>query len=122
MIASIKSRAASFSPTSASTKAGICWAHIGIANLIARADAMIPGMARRPLLKTWSGLRPATPDRLPYIGKSPMEGLLVATGHFRNGILLAPITAELVAEILTGRPPSVALEPFDPARAPVPSS
>lgn len=84
--------------------------------LSGRAAAMMPGAARLPLLHSWAGLRPATPDRLPYLGRSAMEGLLVATGHFRNGILLAPVTAELVADLILGRPPSIPLEPFDPRR------
>ena len=60
----------------------------------------------------------ATPDRLPYLGKAPVDGLIVATGHYRNGILLAPITAEIVADLLAGQPPAVDLAPFDPQRVP----
>jgi glycine oxidase len=89
-----------------------------VSGLASRAAGIMPELAGRPLLSSWAGLRPSTPDRLPYIGPTSMEGLLVATGHFRNGILLAPVTAELVAEIVTGRPPSIPLEPFDPARDP----
>lgn len=85
-------------------------------HLSGRGAELLPGVARLPLVHSWAGLRPATPDRLPYLGRAPMEGLLVATGHFRNGILLAPITAELVADLLLGRPPSIALEPFSPSR------
>lgn len=88
----------------------------GAGGLASRAAALLPALARLPLVASWAGLRPSTPDRLPYIGPTAMEGLVVATGHFRNGILLAPVTAELVAEILTGRPPSIPLAPFDPAR------
>ncbi len=88
----------------------------GAGGLAARAAALFPPAAKLPLVASWAGLRPSTPDRLPYIGPTPMEGLLVATGHFRNGILLAPITAQLVSEIATGRPPSIPLDPFDPAR------
>jgi len=58
-----------------------------------------------PVLASWAGLRPATPNRLPYIGPVPeWEGLVLATGHFRNGILLGPITGALVRDHLLGRP------------------
>ena len=66
--------------------------------------------------EAWAGFRPYTPDRLPVLGKTPIDGLYVATGHFRHGILLAPITAKLICElILTGRP-SFDLTPFSPLR------
>ncbi len=89
-----------------------------VGSLTRRAAAILPGVAKLPLVMSWAGLRPATPDRLPYIGRSAMEGLLIATGHFRNGILLAPITAEIVADLVAGRAPSVPLEPFSPLRTP----
>lgn len=92
----------------------------GVRHLSGRAAEIFPGSARLPLLGSWAGLRPATPDRLPFLGRCGREGLLLATGHFRNGILLAPITAQIVAELLDGRPPSVPLEPFDASR-PLPS-
>ena len=87
-----------------------------VGTLASRAAAILPALAKLPLVTSWAGLRPSTPDRLPYIGRTSMEGLVVATGHFRNGILLAPITAELVADLLAGRPPSLDLAPFDPLR------
>ncbi len=87
-----------------------------VGELSRKAEGILPGIGRLPLVTSWAGLRPSTPDRLPYIGRAPMEGLIAATGHFRNGILLAPVTAELVAEILAGRPPSVPLDPFRPDR------
>lgn len=88
----------------------------GVHKLSGRAAAIIPGSPRLPLLGSWAGLRPATPDRLPFLGRAGVDGLILATGHFRNGILLAPITAEVVADLIQGRPPSVPLEPFDPLR------
>jgi glycine oxidase len=90
-------------------------------HLASRAARLVPALARLPLARSWAGLRPSTPDRLPYIGRAPAEGLVVATGHFRNGILLAPITAELVADLVAGRPPSIPLEPFSPSRASSPA-
>jgi len=63
----------------------------------------------------WAGLRPGTSDRLPYLGPvAELPGLVLATGHFRNGILLAPITARIVADVLAGRTPPVDLAPFAP--------
>ena len=88
-------------------------------DLAARGARLMPGLGKLPMVTSWAGLRPATPDRLPYIGKAPVEGLLIATGHYRNGILLAPITAEIVADLLAGQPSPIDLTPFDPLRTPV---
>jgi glycine oxidase len=89
-----------------------------VGDLALRGVRLMPDLGRLPLVTSWAGLRPATPDRLPYLGKGPMDGLIVATGHYRNGILLAPITAELVADLVAGRSPSIDLSPFDPMRVP----
>jgi glycine oxidase len=56
------------------------------------------------LIEASAGLRPGTPDNLPRIGPSPVEGLLWATGHFRNGILMAPLAAEVIAGLLAAEP------------------
>jgi len=92
-----------------------------VGSLAERGSRLMPEIASLPLVASWAGLRPATPDRLPYIGRAPLDGLVFATGHFRNGILLAPITAEIVADLLSGEPASVDLAPFDPMRVPVSS-
>ncbi|MGH7448075.1 MAG: NAD(P)/FAD-dependent oxidoreductase, partial [Longimicrobiales bacterium] len=85
----------------------------GIAGLIAAAVSMIPLIEDLPLVETWAGFRPATPDCLPVIGTDPdVRGLIYATGHFRNGILLAPITAECVAALISGAVPPVSLDAF----------
>lgn len=73
----------------------------GIARILHAALALCPGLSDAELIETWSGLRPGTPDALPILGPADAEGLLVATGHYRNGILLAPITAKLVHEWIT---------------------
>src|SRR5882672_329508 len=78
-----------------------------LGDLAVRGARLMPELGKLPLVTSWAGLRPGTPDRLPYIGKGPGEGLIVATGHYRNGILLAPITGELVADLVAGRAPSV---------------
>jgi glycine oxidase len=65
---------------------------------------------------TWSNFRPYTEDHLPVLGATPVRGLVLATGHFRNGILLAPITGAVIAELIAGAPPAVDLAPFSIAR------
>lgn len=90
----------------------------GIAGLLGAAVEAAPGLAGASLVETWAGLRPGTPDDLPVLGADPdVEGLFYATGHFRNGILLAPVTAACLTPLLTGegRPP-VELAPFRPDR------
>ncbi len=63
---------------------------------------MLPGIAELEIEELCTGLRPGTPDNVPAIGPGALERLLWATGHHRNGILLAPLTAELIAELLDG--------------------
>lgn len=85
----------------------------GIEFLKRRGREMVPSLADAPILKSWAGLRPGTPDRLPFIGPVPgMNNVFVAAGHYRNGILLAPVTGQLTAEFLCGERPSLSLEPF----------
>ncbi|MGH2469864.1 MAG: glycine oxidase ThiO, partial [Chloroflexota bacterium] len=78
-----------------------------LAGLVTRASQLVPCISHLPLLASWAGLRPALPDRLPVLAASPeLQGLYVATGHFRNGILLAPVTADAVSGLLaTGELP-----------------
>ena len=85
------------------------------ANLDA-AIALVPLLATAQLEESWAGLRPDTPDHLPIIGPTEMEGLLIATGHFRSGVLLTPITAKLIGEFIAGKNPSVDWERFSPMR------
>jgi glycine oxidase len=93
--------------------------------LHAAAARLLPALANAARLDAWAGLRPGTPDDLPILGpisrqpdsaKTLASRLFAATGHFRNGILLAPATAHILAQLLHGEPPAVALENFDPAR------
>jgi glycine oxidase len=86
-------------------------------DLSRRGIRLMPALAKLPVVTSWSGLRPSSPDRLPYLGRvGGVDGLILATGHFRNGILLAPLTGELVADLVAGRTPSIDLAPFDPLR------
>jgi glycine oxidase len=88
-----------------------------IVRLRCQARALLPATEGMVGEMAWAGLRPGTADRVPYIGTVPeVPGLVLATGHFRNGILLAPITARCVAAVLAGRAPPVDLSPFAPRR------
>ena len=66
------------------------------------AIALAPSVANARVTGAWAGLRPGTPDGLPLLGESPVRSLILATGHFRNGILLAPLTALLIADVVEG--------------------
>jgi glycine oxidase len=88
-----------------------------IARLRVLAAELLPPLADAPQLETWAGLRPATSDGLPLLGQLPNHPHhLLATGHFRDGILLAPATARLITQLLTNEPPSINLTPFSPTR------
>jgi glycine oxidase len=80
------------------------------------AVAMVPELRNAKLLEDWAGLRPGTPDSLPILGPTATPGYYVATGHFRDGILLAPITAQIMAQVIEGKTPDQELAPFSPAR------
>ncbi|HUO35918.1 MAG TPA: glycine oxidase ThiO [Candidatus Acidoferrum sp.] len=81
-----------------------CVTPAGLQSILSAAIEMAPVLASAEIVETWSGLRPGTPDELPLLGPTNIEGLIVATGHYRNGILLAPVTAQLVREwILEGK-------------------
>lgn len=88
----------------------------GVASILKNALGAAPALAGAELVESWSGLRPAPADGLPLIGSGAIPGLFVASGHHRNGILLTPETARLVAEaVLAGEEPE-ALQPFSPRR------
>src|SRR5215218_6249887 len=88
----------------------------GVYELIRDMSEVVPGVLELEIDELGAGLRPATPDNLPAIGRGALEGLIWAAGHHRNGILLTPVTAELVAGALAGEPtPEWALS-ADPAR------
>src|SRR3989440_4049938 len=87
----------------------------GIGPLLALAPRLVPRLGDATVAATWAGLRPGTTDARPLIGRVPgWQGVTLAAGHFRDGILLAPITGELVADLLAGRPPRLPLDDFDP--------
>src|SRR5207244_1262045 len=67
----------------------------GLERILSAAQELAPMLGNAEIIETWSGLRPDTPDHLPLLGPSGISSLTIATGHYRNGILLAPITAQL---------------------------
>ncbi len=77
---------------------------------------LVPKLADARILEAWAGLRPGTPDKLPILGATPMSGYFVATGHFRDGILLAPVTAKVMGRIITGTSPQIDLSEFSASR------
>ncbi len=72
----------------------------GVKGLLDRAIRLCPALANYPVVEKWWGFRPATPDELPILGSSADPRLILATGHYRNGILLAPATAQIIADLL----------------------
>jgi glycine oxidase len=88
----------------------------GMYDLLSGALETVPDLASARVAESWSGLRPWTPDHLPILGSSQVEGLYLATGHYRNGILQAPATAMLIADVIIGVKPSIELAPFSVER------
>ena len=87
----------------------------GVYELLRDVLALLPGLSEIDLVETWAGLRPGAPDNAPIIGTGD-DGIVYATGHYRNGILTAPITAIAVSALVQGREPPVNLSPFSPER------
>ncbi|WP_217179916.1 glycine oxidase ThiO [Streptomyces sp. AC495_CC817] len=88
----------------------------GVYELLRDAHELVPGITELPLTETRAGLRPASPDNAPLLGPSGLDGLLLATGHYRNGVLLTPVTGDVLAEVLTtGELPAEARD-FTPLR------
>lgn len=83
-----------------------------INQLLSSAIELVPSIASFEMVETWSGLRPDTIDHLPIIGPSGIDSLVLATGHFRNGILLAPVTAQTIADSFAANRVSDSLAPF----------
>jgi glycine oxidase len=88
----------------------------GVYELLREAYRALPEVAELELAEATAGLRPGTPDNAPLIGPAELEGLLLATGHFRNGILLAPATAEAIAAMLADEEPEIDVGAFSAAR------
>ncbi|MBF0461950.1 MAG: glycine oxidase ThiO [Magnetococcales bacterium] len=86
----------------------------GLHQITGMAMGLVPDLKQARLQQTWSGLRPATGDNLPLLGAGPLAGLFFATGHYRNGILLTPITADMVGSLILGQQPQVDIGLFAP--------
>jgi glycine oxidase len=80
------------------------------------AMRMVPALAEARVIEAWAGLRPGTPDNMPILGATEMDGYFVAAGHFRDGILLTPATAQVMTQVVTGNQPEFDLTAFSPAR------
>jgi glycine oxidase len=89
---------------------------MGLQHILQAALELVPDLEKAAIVETWSGLRPDTPDHLPILGPTDIAGLFMATGHYRNGILLAPITAKLIREWILEGKASLPVEQFSPLR------
>jgi glycine oxidase len=87
-----------------------------IENFHRAAARLIPELRDLPVEESWVGLRPGTPDDLPLLGETDTPGVFIATGHFRNGILLAPLTARIMADLVTGKTAPLDISAFSPER------
>jgi glycine oxidase len=88
----------------------------GICRILDAALELVPALANAEIIETWAGLRPGTPDHLPILGPTDVEGLLIATGHYRNGIILAPVTAKLLRDWIVSGRVSMDTSMFSPLR------
>ncbi|MFE2101749.1 MULTISPECIES: glycine oxidase ThiO [unclassified Streptomyces] len=88
----------------------------GVYELLRDAHELVPGITELPLTETLAGLRPGSPDNAPLLGPSGLDGLLLATGHYRNGVLLTPVTGDVMAELLVGGELPEQARPFTPKR------
>lgn len=87
-----------------------------IQRLRAAAIQLVPQLAEARILEAWAGLRPGSPDDLPILGSTQIPGYFAATGHFRDGILLAPVTAQIVTGLILGEPQVHDISAFSPLR------
>jgi glycine oxidase len=87
-----------------------------IQRLHQQAANLVPEIGQARMLESWTGLRPGTPDNLPIMGATNTPGYFVCTGHYRDGILLAPISARVMSQVVTGHAPEFDLAPFAPGR------
>lgn len=88
----------------------------GVHGLLDAAIDVVPAVGELELIEAIARLRPGTPDNAPAIGTTDLDGLVLATGHHRNGVLLAPVTADAVVTVLRGHAPPVVVAPFEPRR------
>jgi glycine oxidase len=87
-----------------------------VQSLYLAAGELVPELASAPITDSWAGLRPGTPDDLPLLGETETPGVFIASGHFRNGILLAPVTAHIMADLIEGKRAPMDISTFSPLR------
>ncbi len=87
-----------------------------VRDLLSAAIRLVPALAEASVTRAWSGLRPYTRDELPLLGPTDVEGLFLATAHFRNGVLLAPVTGDVVAALVLDEPSPYEIAAFAPSR------
>jgi glycine oxidase len=90
----------------------------GVWQLLRDARTLVPGITELELVDVVAGLRPGTPDNAPVLGPSELPGLILATGHFRAGVLLTPVTAETIADYVRTQTPDPLWKAFAPGRFP----
>src|SRR5215469_16226109 len=88
----------------------------GVQLILREVMKMVPGLENARIEETWAGLRPDSPDHLPIIGPTDLDGLLIATGHFRSGILLTPVTSRMIREWVTTQKVTVDWQRLSPMR------
>ncbi|MCM1974843.1 glycine oxidase ThiO [Streptomyces sp. G1] len=88
----------------------------GVYELLRDAHELVPGITELPLTETRAGLRPGSPDNAPLLGPTELDGLLLATGHYRNGVLLTPVTGDALAHALATGELTEEARPFSPRR------
>jgi glycine oxidase len=87
-----------------------------IERLYKAAAVVVPKIGQMRIHDAWAGLRPASPDDLPMLGETSLRGYYAATGHYRDGIMLAPITAQVMSGLIVGAKTNFDLAPFSPSR------
>jgi glycine oxidase len=87
-----------------------------VADLLRDARTLLPAIDELALVEARAGLRPGSPDNAPMLGRSDLDGLVIATGHYRNGVLLTPVTADSIAQLLADGTTQELIEPFSPGR------
>lgn len=87
-----------------------------VQRLRSAANLLVPELGAASMVASWTGLRPGTPDDLPLLGPTGARGIFLASGHFRNGILLAPVTAQVIADLVYGKKPQWNIAAFSPGR------
>lgn len=93
-----------------------------IQHLLQSATKLVPSLEKAQIHEAWAGLRPGTSDKLPILGETVVPGYFAATGHFRDGILLAPVTAQVMTELIVDHKSTFDLSPFSPDRFTSPNS